>query len=149
MEQLAGFPEGERKLALERFQLLRPHLEENRSLRSVAAEADIPFRIAQPLKNELKPITRAAPAAQRRTRHQLLATYSSASSPGRSGQERHSCALPNKGKRHHRPEGATICPIIIKLAERRDELTPQVRSRQDNPTRFRDPAVRSHFHRRR
>ena len=47
MEQLAGLPESARKLALERFQMLRPHLEEKRSLRLVAAEADIPFRTAQ------------------------------------------------------------------------------------------------------
>src|SRR5450432_2696121 len=47
MEQLAGFPERSRKLALERFQQIRPHLEENRSLRLVAAEAGIPFRTAQ------------------------------------------------------------------------------------------------------
>jgi len=47
MEQLVGLPEGARKLALERFQMLRPHLEEKRSLRLVAAEADIPFRTAQ------------------------------------------------------------------------------------------------------
>jgi hypothetical protein len=40
MEQLAGLPEGAKKLALERFQMLRPHLEEKRSLRLVAAEAD-------------------------------------------------------------------------------------------------------------
>ena len=47
MEQLAGLPEEARKLALERFQMLRPHLEEKRSLRLVAAEADVPFRTAQ------------------------------------------------------------------------------------------------------
>lgn len=47
MEQLAGLPESARKLALERFQLLRPYLEENESLQSVAAAADISFRTAQ------------------------------------------------------------------------------------------------------
>jgi putative transposase len=67
MEQLAGFPEGERKLALERFQLLRPHLEENRSLRLVAAEADIPFRTAQRWVSQYQRFGLAALIRRRRT----------------------------------------------------------------------------------
>ncbi len=47
MEELSGLPEAARKLALERFRLLQPHFEQNRSLRSVAAEAGIPYRTAQ------------------------------------------------------------------------------------------------------
>jgi putative transposase len=47
MEQLAELPESARKLAFERFQLLRPYFEENQSLQSVAAAADISFRTAQ------------------------------------------------------------------------------------------------------
>lgn len=33
-----------REVALHRFELLRPHLEQSRSLRTVAAEASIPYR---------------------------------------------------------------------------------------------------------
>jgi putative transposase len=47
MDELSGLPEAARRLALERFRLLQPHFEQNRSLRSVAAEAGIPYRTAQ------------------------------------------------------------------------------------------------------
>ena len=47
MDQLAGLPEEVRKLALDRFRQIRPHLEENRPLQSVAREAGIPYRTAQ------------------------------------------------------------------------------------------------------
>src|ERR1019366_565481 len=47
MHQLAGITEEARKLALDRFRLLQPHLEENRSLRLIAEAAGIPFRTAQ------------------------------------------------------------------------------------------------------
>jgi putative transposase len=49
MDQLAGLTEEIRKLALDRFRLLQPHLEDDRPLRLVAAEAEaeIPFRTAQ------------------------------------------------------------------------------------------------------
>jgi putative transposase len=47
MDQLAGLKEEIRKLALERFRLLQPHLEDGRALKLVAAEAEIPFRTAQ------------------------------------------------------------------------------------------------------
>jgi putative transposase len=43
----AGLSEDSRKLALDRFRLLQPHLEQNRPLRPVAVEAGIPFRTAQ------------------------------------------------------------------------------------------------------
>jgi putative transposase len=46
MDQLAGLPEEARKLALDRFRQIRPHLEENRPLQSVAREAGIPYRTA-------------------------------------------------------------------------------------------------------
>ena len=46
MEELAGLPEEIRKLALQRFHLLQPHLEQNRPLRAVAA-AGIRYRTAQ------------------------------------------------------------------------------------------------------
>ena len=47
MDQLAGLTEEARKLALDRFRLLRPHLEDDSPLKLVAAEAEIPFRTAQ------------------------------------------------------------------------------------------------------
>ena len=47
MDELAALPEEARKLALDRFRLLQPHLEQGRLLRSVAVEAGIPLRTAQ------------------------------------------------------------------------------------------------------
>jgi putative transposase len=46
MGPLAGFTEEARKLALGRFRLLQPHLEQNQSLQSVARAAGIPYRTA-------------------------------------------------------------------------------------------------------
>jgi hypothetical protein len=37
MDELAGLPEEARNLAMERFRLLQPHLEQNESLISVAS----------------------------------------------------------------------------------------------------------------
>ncbi len=47
MDQVSGLTEEARKLALDRFRLLQPHLEDKRPLKSVAAAAGIPFRTAQ------------------------------------------------------------------------------------------------------
>jgi hypothetical protein len=47
MDQLAGLTEEARKLALDRFRQLQPHLEDDRPLKAVAAAAGIPFRTAQ------------------------------------------------------------------------------------------------------
>jgi len=47
MDQLAGLTEEARKLALDRFRLLQPDLEDDRPLKAVAAAAGIPFRTAQ------------------------------------------------------------------------------------------------------
>ena len=47
MDELAALPDEARKLALDRFRLLQPHLEQGRPLRSVAVEAGIPLRTAQ------------------------------------------------------------------------------------------------------
>src|SRR4051794_21405001 len=47
MDQLAGLTEDVRKVALDRFRLLQPHLEYDRPLKAVAASAGIPFRTAQ------------------------------------------------------------------------------------------------------
>ena len=47
MDQLAGFTEEARKLALDRFRLIQPHLEQNQSLQSVARAAGVPYRTAQ------------------------------------------------------------------------------------------------------
>jgi putative transposase len=46
MEELAGFTEEARKLALDRFCLIQPHLEKNQSLQFVARAAGIPYRTA-------------------------------------------------------------------------------------------------------
>jgi putative transposase len=47
MDQLAGFSEAARKLALDRSHLLQPHLEDKRPLKTVAANVGIPYRTAQ------------------------------------------------------------------------------------------------------
>ena len=47
MDELSGLPESVRKLALDRFRLLQPHLEQNQPLRPIAIEAGIPYRTAQ------------------------------------------------------------------------------------------------------
>jgi putative transposase len=47
MDQLAGLTEESRKLALDRFRVLQPHLEDACPLKAVAAAAGIPFRTAQ------------------------------------------------------------------------------------------------------
>jgi putative transposase len=47
MEQLASLTEDARAIALERFRLLQPHLEDKLPLAPLAAEAGIPFRTAQ------------------------------------------------------------------------------------------------------
>jgi putative transposase len=46
MEELAGLSADARKVALDRFRFLRPHLEESQSLQSVALAAGIPYRTA-------------------------------------------------------------------------------------------------------
>jgi putative transposase len=46
MDELAGLTEEARRLALDRFRLLQPHLEQNQSLQSVARAAGIPYRTA-------------------------------------------------------------------------------------------------------
>src|SRR5271156_553141 len=47
MRELSGVSEAARNLAMSRFRLIQPHLEEKRSLQLVAAEAKLPFRTAQ------------------------------------------------------------------------------------------------------
>ena len=47
MHELAQLSEETRELALSRYRLLRPHLEQDRTLRSVAEEAGVPFRTLQ------------------------------------------------------------------------------------------------------
>ena len=47
MDLLAGLPEDLRKLALDRFRIIQPHLEQHRPLQSVARAAGIPYRTAQ------------------------------------------------------------------------------------------------------
>ena len=47
MDQLAELTEEARKLLLDRFRLIQPHLEQNQSLQSVAGAAGIPYRTLQ------------------------------------------------------------------------------------------------------
>src|SRR2546425_8232366 len=47
MDQLVGLTEEARKLALDRFRLIQPHLEQNQSLQSVADAEGVPYRTAQ------------------------------------------------------------------------------------------------------
>ena len=46
MKELSAVPQKSREIALARFQLLRPYLEGERALRSVALEAGVPYRTA-------------------------------------------------------------------------------------------------------
>jgi putative transposase len=47
MNALASLSESARKIALDRFRLLQPHLEEQRLLKAVARDAGIGYRTAQ------------------------------------------------------------------------------------------------------
>jgi putative transposase len=47
MNQLASLSESARTIALERFRILQPHLEQERFLTKVARDAGIPYRTAQ------------------------------------------------------------------------------------------------------
>ena len=47
MEELAALSSKERELALARFQLLEPHLERGRELRSIAGGVGVTFRTLQ------------------------------------------------------------------------------------------------------
>jgi putative transposase len=47
MQELLALTEEDLEIAMQRFRWLQPHLEENRSLRLVAAEAGLAFRTAQ------------------------------------------------------------------------------------------------------
>jgi putative transposase len=66
MDELAGLSEGSRKLALDRFRLLQPHLEQSRPLRQLAAEAEIPLRTAQRWVAQYKRFGLAALARKKR-----------------------------------------------------------------------------------
>jgi putative transposase len=67
MDELAGLPESVRRLALDRFRLLRPHLEENRPLRQVAIDGGIPYRTAQRWLTHYQQFGLTALARKRRT----------------------------------------------------------------------------------
>jgi putative transposase len=47
MQELSELSADDRELALSRYQLLQPHLEDGHELRSVAEGADVPFRTLQ------------------------------------------------------------------------------------------------------
>ena len=46
VDELSAIPQASREIALQRFELLKPHLEGLRTLRTVASEASIPYRTA-------------------------------------------------------------------------------------------------------
>ena len=54
MDELAALSEEARKLAMERFRLLQPHLEQNEPLKRVAQAAGIPYRTAHRLVSEYR-----------------------------------------------------------------------------------------------
>jgi putative transposase len=54
MDELAGLPEEARRLAMERFRLLQPHLELDEPLTSVARATGIPYRTAHRLVSEYR-----------------------------------------------------------------------------------------------
>lgn len=60
MDELAGLTEEARKLTMERFRLLQPHLERNEPLTSVARDAGIPYRTAHRLVSGYRRIGLAA-----------------------------------------------------------------------------------------
>lgn len=66
MDELAGLSEEARKLAMERFRLLQPHLENNEPLTSVAQAAGIPYRTAHRLASAYRRSGLAALVRQRR-----------------------------------------------------------------------------------
>ena len=47
MPDLTGLSEEARQRAMERYEILRPHLEEGKALTAVAHEAGVPYRTAQ------------------------------------------------------------------------------------------------------
>ncbi|MDR4466614.1 MAG: DDE-type integrase/transposase/recombinase [Nitrospira sp.] len=67
MTPLAGLPDEARTLALDRFRLLQPHLEDGRSLKIVAAAAHIPFRTAQRWVSRYRQFGLTALARKKRT----------------------------------------------------------------------------------
>ena len=67
MDQLVVLTEEARKLALERFRLLQPHLEDDRPLKLIAATAGIPFRTAQRWVSLYRQFGLAALARKKRT----------------------------------------------------------------------------------
>jgi putative transposase len=56
MDHLAALPAEARKLALARFRLIQPHLEQARSLSSVAQTAGISYRTRTPLGYAISPV---------------------------------------------------------------------------------------------
>ncbi len=69
MDPLAGLPDEARKLALERFHLLQPHLEQHQPLRTVALAAGIPYRTAHRWLTQYRLHGLAALARKRRGDH--------------------------------------------------------------------------------
>ncbi len=66
MDELTGLSEEQRKLAMERFRLLQPHLERSEPLTTVACNAGIPYRTAHRLVSEYRRIGLAALVRKKR-----------------------------------------------------------------------------------
>jgi putative transposase len=66
VDKLAGLTEETRKLAMERFRLLQPHLENNEPLPAVAQAAGIPYRTAHRLVSEYRRFGLAALVRRKR-----------------------------------------------------------------------------------
>src|SRR3979490_2762443 len=60
MQELSGVSEAARDLAMARFRLIQPYLEERRSLQLVAADANLSFRTAQRWVSQLSRCTQFA-----------------------------------------------------------------------------------------
>jgi transposase-like protein len=66
MSELASFSESSRQSALQRFQLLRAHVEDGRSLAAIAREAKISYRTLQYWLERYRTSGLAAPAPKPR-----------------------------------------------------------------------------------
>lgn len=67
MDELAGLSEETRKLAMERFRLLKPHIENDEPLTTVARADGIPYRTAHRLVSEYRRIGLTALVRKKRT----------------------------------------------------------------------------------
>ena len=67
MDELAGLTDEARALAMERFRILQPHLENNEPLTGVAKASGIPYRTAHRMVSEYRRFGLAALVRKRRS----------------------------------------------------------------------------------